>query len=94
MIKFISCSKRSPYMCETEIKLKINGRIRTFPRGSFCVHADRLTYNNWIVSDPRIRVVKLPDDLEAFKEEIEECINKNMFMGMCGCVYNKICPAM
>lgn len=94
MIEFISCSEGKPYMCEVEIKLKINGRIKTFPRRSFCVHTDNLTYNNWVVSDLRIRVSNLPDDLKTFKEEIEGCVNKNMRMGMCGCVYDRICPAM
>ena len=84
-IEFISYDGAYPNLCSGLLVLKINGKVKEFPR--YCLHSGGSVWfdDNW---DEHVESgswsIDLPKDLEALRQEIEKCINENIPHGCCG----------
>ena len=84
-VEFISYDGTYPNLCSGLLVLKINGKVKKFPR--YCLHSGGGVWfdDNWcghIESGPWS--IDLPKDLEPLRVEIEKCINENIPHGCCG----------
>lgn len=84
-VEFISYDGAYPNLCSGLLVLKINGKVKEFPR--YCLHSGGGVWfdDNWcehIESGPWS--IDLPDDLEPLRQQIEKCINENIPHGCCG----------
>lgn len=84
-VEFVSYDGGYPNLCSGTLVLRINGVERTLPK--YCMRSGGSV---WFDKDWGEHVeegywsVDLPDDLEAYREEIEECVNSNVQHGCCG----------
>lgn len=85
MVEFVSYDGSFPNLCSGTLVLRIDGRERTFPPGSM-ISGGRV----WFDTDWSEHVenglwrVEMPQDLESYRREIEECVNANVPHGCCG----------
>ena len=85
MVEFVSYDGSYPNLCTGKTILKINGETVILPPysltsgGYFLVDEDRtesVCKGLWSVD--------LPEELEQYRREIEDCINDNVPHGCCG----------
>lgn len=84
-VEFISYDGAYPNLCSGLLVLKINGKVKEFPRYCLCSGGGVWFDDNWVEhveSGPWS--IDLPKDLEPLREEIEKCINENIPHGCCG----------
>lgn len=85
MVEFVSYDGRYPNLCSGKLVLKINGEIREMP--DYCLRSGGSVWfdKQW---DEHVETgrwtVTVPDDLEEYAAEIENCVNSNIPYGCCG----------
>ena len=84
MVKFISYDGKYPNFCSGTLILEVDGKKRALSHalcsgGSAGVDENLngfVTYGPWSVD--------LPEDLEPYRQEIEELVNSEVPLGCCG----------
>lgn len=86
-LEFVSYDGSYPCLCYGKLKLKIDGRIITFPDGSLSsggsagIGGDGDEY----CTSGKWKIVKFPKDFpDELKEEACDVVNKNVPYGCCG----------
>lgn len=84
MVEFVSYDGSWPCYCRGEVILKIDGKEVSL--GACLTSCGSVSFgDDWIeeiFKGPWL--VELPDELEQYREEIEECIDENIPYGCCG----------
>lgn len=85
MVEFVSYDGAYPNLCSGTLVLKINGEEREL---SHCLSSGgSVSFNedwNECVTSGAWSVYDLPEDLQPYRSEIEECVNENIPYGCCG----------
>lgn len=85
MVKFISYDGKYPYLCMGILKIEVEGKIYTLENclstGGKVWFDDDLCEH---VEEGKWTIYGLPNELEEYKSEIEEVVNKNVSWGCCG----------
>lgn len=83
MVKFVSYNGNYPNLCRGTLVLEVDGKKRELSRAlcsggsvSFDGKHARVTRGSWSVD--------LPEDLEPYRQEIEELVNSEVPLGCCG----------
>lgn len=85
MVEFVSYDGEYPNLCSGTLVLRINGELRTLQH---CLSSGGGVYHdddwNFMIASGAWTVWNLPDDLEVYQTEIENCVNENIPFGCCG----------
>lgn len=84
MVKFVSYNGKYPNLCSGTLVLEVDGKKRELSHalcsgGSVSFDENwnaSVTYGSWSVD--------LPEDLEPYRQEIEELVNSEVPLGCCG----------
>ena len=85
MVEFVSYDGSYPNLCAGETILKINGKTVILPSYSL-TSCGRVWFDeDWAEHvDEGLWAIDLPEELEQYRREIEDCVNDNVPHGCCG----------
>jgi len=86
MVEFVSYDGSFPCLCSGNLVLKINGKEVTLRH---CMASCGSVYfsekaGDYGVDEGLWMIKNLPDELEQYRKEIEDCVNDNVPHGCCG----------
>lgn len=88
--KFVSYNGRYPNLCSGTLKFKLNGKLYTLGenRCFWLVSGGTVGFdedwNEQVTTGPWSLPDSIPEELEPYRKEIEDMINKHIPWGCCG----------